>query len=239
MKEDRTGKRFRDGLRSLRINLADEAAAVDRLLCYFNELKKWNRKINLVSREAGDAELIDRHFLDSLLLLHCLDRHPETALPDTNYLLDIGTGAGFPGLALKVAVPALAVTLVEPREKRCFFLKHVIRTIGLAGVEVITIRLAKDSPHPLLAGRRFSWATSRAVTDIGSILAMAAPYMKEDGRIVCMKGPTGREELAREMAEGPAAAVSLLETKEYRLPFSGAQRTLFVLGNKRLCLTGS
>jgi 16S rRNA (guanine527-N7)-methyltransferase len=186
---------------------------------YFNELCRWNRKMNLVAA-APDPEIIEKHFLDSLTLLPLLRRQPS---PD---LLDIGTGAGFPGLVLKVAIPQLEVTLVEPRQKRVAFLRHVIRTLGLKKVEVVTARLPGKGESPLpLPG--YHLVTSRALSDLAGFLELAASYCLPGGRVVCMKGSRGPEEL-KSWQETTATEFRLIETEEYRLPGSGAYRLLYI-----------
>jgi 16S rRNA (guanine527-N7)-methyltransferase len=200
-----------------------------QLLRYIEELKKWNRKINLIARQADDLQIIENHFLDSLTLLPLIQSWSgsgaTTLLPA---LLDIGTGAGFPGLALKTACPELAVTLVEPREKRVSFLKHIIRRLQLATVTVVHGRIDAGHGHPTgLVRGAYDIITSRALTDIATFLEMAAPYCSQAGRVVCMKGPQGLDEVEDFQAGSGRGAFRLLDSREWRLPFSGAQRYLF------------
>ena len=121
-----------------RLGLALDEAKVEALCVYFAELSKWNRKMNLVAHAAAQ-QVLEAHFLDSLTLLPFL-----RATDVQKKLLDVGSGAGFPGLVLKTVLPELEVTLIEPRQKRVSFLKHIIRTLGLKGVEVLAIRLDKN-----------------------------------------------------------------------------------------------
>jgi len=202
-----------------------------RLLNYVSELKKWNRKMNLVARQADDQQIIENHFLDSLTLLPLIQSWSgPVSMPQLPAVLDIGTGAGFPGLVLKAACPKLVVTLVEPREKRVSFLKHIIRQLQLDRVTVVHGRIDGDHDHPAgLVSGGYDVITSRALTDIGTFLEMAAPFRSSTGRVVCMKGPQGLEEVEEFQAgrdEGQGA-FHLVESREWRLPFSGAQRYLF------------
>ncbi|MCK5515866.1 MAG: class I SAM-dependent methyltransferase, partial [Desulfobulbaceae bacterium] len=105
------------GLNQLGVNLDDKA--IDQVLLYCQELLKWNKRINLIARNTQPAEVIEKHFLDSLTLLPVIKQY-SGANPT---LLDIGTGAGFPGLVLAAVMPELQVTLVEPRQKRVSFLR--------------------------------------------------------------------------------------------------------------------
>ena len=105
------------GLDLMGLALDNQPEALVRLALYFEELNKWNRKVNLVARTLDDRQILEDHFLDSLTLLEFLA--PEIRQRGT--LLDIGTGAGFPGLVLKAVCPQLPVTLIEPRQNRFFF----------------------------------------------------------------------------------------------------------------------
>ena len=116
------------------LGLAVDTAGVERLLIYLAELMKWSRRVNLIARDTPEAQAVETHFLDSLTLLPFVD---EAAAP---HLLDVGSGAGFPGLALACVRPDARFTLCEPRQKRVSFLRHVVRTLGLKNVEVAAER---------------------------------------------------------------------------------------------------
>lgn len=190
---------------------------------YFVELQKWNRTINLVAR-AADEEVLESHFLDSLTLL------PEIA---NGPLLDVGSGAGFPGLVLKIARPELAVTLVEPRQKRVSFLRHVIRTIGLTGVTVVEERLVANDPGFSAAHGQFPVVTSRALAEIAPFLDLVADMVAPHGQVLCMKGPRAEEELHLWRQQAVASPFVLDRCVTFALPFSGAKRSL-VSFRKRL-----
>jgi 16S rRNA (guanine527-N7)-methyltransferase len=203
------------GCDSLGIVLAAEA--VERLSVYFTELTHWSRKINLIAKGTPETEILERHFLDSLTLLPLLD-DPGC------HLLDVGTGAGFPGLVCKAARPELTVTLVEPRLKRVSFLRHVIRTLNLGGVEVLACRVEDESL--LLSSPVFTHITSRAVTDIAEFLGMVGRLCGPGTQVICMKGPKWREELRSLQNNSPALALQHRSTLERELPFSAARRAL-------------
>ncbi len=171
--------------------IADLGLAVDNAqqgdLCrYYQELEKWGRKMNLVAK-GSMAEVLALHFLDSLTLLPHLPQEPFS-------LLDVGTGAGFPGLVLKAVRPDMALTMVEPRGKRVTFLRHVSRTLQLDGVEIIAKRLEADNQHGLGS---FDVITSRAFTNLADFLPLVESYLAPSGEIICMKGPKAEEELAQ------------------------------------------
>ncbi len=202
------------GSDSLAVELEDQQRR--RLYDYFSELKRWSRKVNLISRSATDEEIVEKHFLDSLALLKVL-KQPSAGL------LDVGSGAGFPGLVCKVVRPEMKVDLVEPRLKRVSFLRHICRLLDLADVNVHDCRLEDRT----LAGEAAcGWVVSRAVAEIGDFLTLCSRFKEYGSSVVCMKGPGYLDELDdRTIA---ANGWCLADTKTYRLPFSGAQRSLLV-----------
>jgi len=207
---------LREGLTALSININDQAIS---LLCqYFTELGKWSKKMNLVAK-GDDQTLIETHFLDSLTMLPLLKEQTEK-----NQLLDIGSGAGFPGLALKCALPELAITLAEPRQKRVSFLKHVIRTLKLKQIEV---RPERIEPDPATA-ERFPLITSRAFADITGFLTASEYLSPPGGLIICMKGPKYEEEIAAWRTSPLADKFQLNNIETHRLPFSGKERYLVI-----------
>ena len=198
-----------------------ERAAVERLFVYYEELKRWSRKINLIARETDDEQIIENHFLDSLTLL--------TQLADCSlvHLLDVGTGAGFPGLVCKAARPDIRLTLVEPRLKRVSFLRHIARTLQLADVSVLACRIEDETALP--SSTAFTHITSRAVTDIGDFLGLVGRFAVAGPEIICMKGPKWQQELAAVADELQAEGLKLVRAVELQLPFSGAGRCMVVL----------
>ena len=199
--------------------------AVLKLDQYFLELMKWNRKINLVAK-GPDLRIIENHFLDSLTLFPIILDSQKPAS-----LLDVGTGAGFPGLVLKTVFPELHVTLMEPRLKRISFLKQIIRTLGLSEVTLVAERLNRDYV-PGEKNRLFTLITSRALTRIADFLDLSARACLPGGKVICMKGPKGENEVKAWKKETQNSPFQLTETHEFMLPFSDAVRTLFVFTKK-------
>jgi len=203
------------GAEGLGVILTDEATML--LYRYFVELKHWSRKVNLVSKESSDSGIVENHFIDSLALLNVLGHHPHC-------LLDVGSGAGFPGLVCKTVREELPVCLLEPRLKRVSFLNHVVRTLGLKKISVLAVRLQEglELPDEL----SYTCVVSRAVTSLGNFLSMCSRWRRAGCRVVCMKGPRYREELREAGASMDGWKIE--EIKEYRLPFSRASRALLV-----------
>jgi 16S rRNA (guanine527-N7)-methyltransferase len=219
-------RRLSKGLAHLAIPVAPEGMA--RLQGYWQELHKWSKKVNLVARDTGMEQLVDGHFLDSLSLLPLLASGKDA-------LLDIGSGAGFPGLACGAARPDLAVTLVEPRRKRAVFLRHVTRMCRMTNIEVLECRVEDEQILP--STRCFKAITSRAVANIGDMLQMVERFHKTCPQLIFMKGPRWEEEMAE--AEEPlrCSSFSLHTVKEYTLPGSGAKRFLLVFMTDKLVKT--
>lgn len=208
-------KELRQGAEKLSLQISD--GAYTSLELYFQELRKWNRKVNLIAKATTDVEIVEKHFLDSLTLTPII-------LNGSAHLLDIGTGAGFPGLVCKVALgERLRLTLVEPRLKRVSFLKHIVRTLKLDGVTVYPKRLEEI---PGLTGDNFSHITCRAVTEIAPFLEMVAPFSKSGTQLLCMKGPRWQEELDQATDAMRKSGFKAGRIMEHVLPISGAQRAI-------------
>jgi 16S rRNA (guanine527-N7)-methyltransferase len=210
------------GLKNMGLVLEDQPEALARLSLYFQELNKWNKKVNLVARSLDHQQILENHFLDSLTLLELL----RLKMRKVETVLDIGTGAGFPGLVLKAACPALSVTLVEPLKKRYYFLKHIIRTLDLTGVEVLNVYLEGKYEVEKLPAQYFSFITSRAFTDISRFIKLGSPYLREGGIIVMMKGPGLAEELGKLASGGLPEQFRLAEKRKILLPYSKKERWL-------------
>ncbi len=203
---------LRRGIQQLGISGLDEA--VPELVIYLQELKKWSQRINLISREGSDEQIVAHHFLDSLSLL-CLDDLRSSA----SHLLDVGTGAGFPGLVLAIACPQARFTLLEPRQKRLIFLRHIVRTLGLENVQVHGQRL-EHMPDGELA--HCTHVSSRAVAAPLVFLDMAKPVIRSGARAMLMMA---REERLQEVT-APGQWFAVVRVCRLHLPFSGAQRIL-------------
>ena len=213
------------GLDLMGLHLHNQPEELSRLALYFHELKKWNRKINLVARTLDDQQILENHFLDSLTLLSFWNfgnQGQET-------LLDVGTGAGFPGLVIKAVCPLLPVVLIEPRRNRYYFLKHIVRKLDLQGVKLLNVRLEETRKLKELSDQKFSFITSRAFTDINQFIRLTVPYLAPAGKIVCMKGPGAEKELTHLVQQGLLEEPYVAETRKLQLPFSQAERILAII----------
>ena len=148
---------------------------------YLDLLVKWNQKINLTS-EKSSQDILLRHIFDSLQYAPFISTQDE--------IVDIGSGAGFPGIPLKIIYPELVATLIESQRKRCSFLETVISQLGLTAIKVIHDRAEKTSPERLVKAVILS-----GVSDIKSCLELATPFLGEGGKVVLKKGLEERGEL--------------------------------------------
>lgn len=192
-------------------------------LCrYYDELLRWSKKINLIGKKQRAGQIIENHFLDSLFLLKALENAPCK-------LLDVGSGAGFPGLVCKAIRPELDVILIEPRLKRVSFLRHIIRVLDLASVEVIAARIEDVDVESI----SFTHITSRAVAEIVTFLQMVEPVVDKNSSIVCMKGPKWKQELDNASGYLEETGVVLTKSQEFVLPFSGAKRAILTFQRRK------
>ena len=168
----------------------DEAQAM-QFRRYYRELAEWNSRINLTSI-AGCEDVQSKHFLDSLSVLQAI---PRDAL-DGGALADVGSGAGFPGLPLKIANPGLRVTLVESIGKKAAFLRHAACSLGLDDVEVLAERAETLAHRPRLR-EAFDVVTARAVAEMGALAELTLPLCRVGGRVIAQKSRDVDEELGR------------------------------------------
>ena len=174
---------------------------------YFQELVEWNRVVNLTAI-VDPNEVSAKHFLDSLSVARVI---PDEALAGGS-LVDVGSGAGFPGLPLKIAWPGLKVTLVDSVGKKAAFLRHVVDTLGLEGVEVEVGR-AEALAHESRLRERFDVVASRAVANMAVLAELTLPFCKPGGIVVAQK-KAGIEDELREAERAIALLGGALERIE-------------------------
>jgi 16S rRNA (guanine527-N7)-methyltransferase len=196
--------------------LALDADACGRIERYLDLLEVWNRTQRLTG-ERDRRVLLGKHVADSLAC---------AAVPrDGERVLDIGTGAGFPGAVIGCVRPDVDVTLLDSRERPISFLGEVIRSIPLARVEAAAMRAQDAARTPSMAGA-YGLVTCRAVR-LDQVLRLAKPLLSPGGRIVSMQAPPTTEAIARSAAD--QAGIIFRELRDYRLP-GGEPRRLVIFG---------
>ena len=159
---------------------------VTALVTYEKELLEWNQKFNLTA--IRDTESIrTKHFLDSFSCVLAWNASPP------NHLIDVGTGAGFPGIPLKILYPNLKLTLVESVSKKAMFCQHIVSVLGLEHVEVLQARaedLGQDPQHR----EKYEWAVARAVAKLNVLSEYRIPLVQVGGTMLAQKGESGPAE---------------------------------------------
>ena len=180
-----TEKTIRERLEDNGIPFQDELP--EKLAVYFSLLQEWNARMDLTAVMA-EEETLDRHFMDSLTVLKI------GLIPSGASLIDVGTGAGFPGMALALARPDLAVTLLDAQQKRLNFLQAVADAAEAKNVLLIHAR-AEEGGRKKGLRDAFDIAAARAVAPLNVLCEYLLPFVKPEGMALCWKGPAIRNEL--------------------------------------------
>ena len=207
--------RFIEELKLINVSLTQNQ--LDQLNEYYNLLIEYNKVMNLTGITEYE-EVYLKHFYDSLTLAKVID------LNNINSLCDIGTGAGFPGLVLKIVFPNLKITLLDSLNKRIEFLKVVIDKLNLKNIEVIHSR-AED--YALKNRNKFDVTTARAVAHTSILLEYAIPLTKINGYFIPLKANM-TEELKEINNAINELNVRLIKKEEFKLPIEGSNRTILL-----------
>ena len=187
---------------------------------YFELLAEWNEKMNLtaITDESGVAL---KHFTDSLSLLNFVD------IPQNSSLADVGTGAGFPGVVLKIARPDIKITLIDSLNKRLVFLGEVCAQLGIEA-ELIHSR-AEDGARNEKLRESFDFAVSRAVARMNVLSEYCLPYVKVGGAFCAMKGAQANEEFKESLNAINTLGGKLEKKYFFELPENGGERAIAVV----------
>ena len=202
------------------LGLSLDSNQLEHFGVFADELKKWNRKINLTAIR-DDRDIIVKHFADSLTLIGILK--------ETGSLLDLGSGGGFPAIPLKIMLPRLSVVSVDAVEKKILFQRHAARLLKLHDFTALHARgedLVKN--HDV----RFDYIVSRAFSDLPCFVSLALPLLKGSGRIIAMKGKGGEGDAAAASRALADLGVRILHCIPRKLPVTGDDRYLVVMGTK-------
>lgn len=208
---------LKEGAEKVQVHLNDSQLAL--FLRYMELLKEWNQKMNLTAIEE-DRDVIVKHFIDSLTIIPYLGKKDGA-------LIDIGTGAGFPGIPVRIAEEEVKVTLLDSLEKRVRFLNEVIKELKLTGITAVHGR-AEDFGNAAEFREKFDFATARAVANLPVLLEYCMPFVKKGGAFIAMKGSSLEEidnsEKALEVLGG-----KIEDIKEMTLPFSDIKRNIIIV----------
>lgn len=205
---------LRDGLDAL--GLVIPAGRQAALLIYLEELQRWSKHINLTAIR-DPAAGVEKHLLDALTLMPLLQGDER--------LIDLGSGAGLPGIPLKIAMPGLELVSVDAVEKKVLFQRHVLRKLQLQAC----VEHTRIEALPASDGYRngFEVVTARAFSSLELLTELAQPLLRAGGRLLAMKGPEGEREWRA--AEPHCPGWRCCRLQHVTLPFSSAQRQLLVL----------
>jgi 16S rRNA (guanine527-N7)-methyltransferase len=204
-----------EGAKTLGIDL--DGTSIELFDLYLKELLKWNQKINLTAIRS-EKEIVLKHFLDSLSV--------SPYLPNPSSVLDVGSGAGFPGIPLKIIQPTHEMTLIDSVRKKVDFQRHVIRMLGLKRIESIHGRV-QDKAILQRLGEQFDIILSRAFSDLRTLLLLSFPLLKEGGLVIAMKSEVESRDIQL-LTEREGAQYRLQNTVSLMLPFSSFKRTLLL-----------
>ena len=206
---------FIEELKKINISLTEEQ--LNQLDKYYQLLVIWNEKINL-TRIISEKDVYLKHFYDSLTLSKMIDLNKNLEI------CDIGTGAGFPGLVLKIVFPNISITLVDALQKRINFLNIVIKELGLKNVITIHSR-AEDFVKT--NKNKFDVVTSRAVSRLCNLIDYSLPLLKENGVFLPMKANCDEE-----IEEIKNKRLLITKIEKFKLPFEDSNRTIIEIKRK-------
>ena len=183
------------------------------------KLLEWNQKINLTAITNPD-EIIQKHFIDSITIAKYLKKNTK--------LIDVGTGAGFPGIPLKIIRPDLRITLLDSLNKRINFLNEIIEKLELHDIKTVHARVEEFAKNEKYR-EKFDYVASRAVANLATLSEYLLPLVKLNGEAICMKGAEIEEEIAQSKNAISVLGGKITKLDKFKLPMSGIYRSVIVI----------
>lgn len=209
-------EQFIEELKNINIDITEEQ--LQKLDHFYKLLIEWNNKINL-TRITEEQEVYLKHFYDSLTIKRVID------LNSTETLCDVGTGAGFPGIVLKIMYPNLKITLVDALQKRVNYLNEIIKELELKDIKAIHVR-GEDLKE------KYDVVTARAVANIEKLLTYTMHLLNKEGKLIAMKGNID-EEITQEVKNRIEKKYIIERIEQFNLPIENSNRSLVVISNKK------
>jgi 16S rRNA (guanine527-N7)-methyltransferase len=206
---------LKNGSNDLDIKVSEHQA--EQMMLHSKELMVWNKKINLTAIKTP-LQMAEKHFIDSIAA--------ASFLGNEQFLMDMGSGGGFPGIPIKIMNPSLTVVLVDSSRKKVNFLKHVIRMLHLDNIDAIHSRV-EDLHKNETYKNKFDAVVSRAFTELSGFVDLAAPFLNKTGAIYAMKGKHADQEITPDILKRYH-----LKTDHYQLPFEKSHRYVIKLYRK-------
>lgn len=217
---------FEKYLEQFQIRLNDKQK--EQFLKYYELLVEWNGFMNLTAITEFD-DVMKKHFADSLSIVKAFSKIRTEKLK----VIDIGTGAGFPGIPLKIVFPQIELTLLDSLQKRLKFLQEVIDQLELGEVELIHGR-AEDFCKPSMKREQYDLCVSRAVANLATLSELCLPYVKVGGKFIPYKSEKAEEEVREAQKAITLLGGEVKEQIEFELPESNIGRTLVVIEKKNI-----
>ena len=211
-------EQFEKDILAFGITLTDKQ--IEQFLQYYEMLVEWNQVMNLTSITEED-EVILKHFYDSMSIVKYLDFKPG------EYVIDVGTGAGFPGIPLAILLPKVQFTLMDSLNKRIIFLQDVVKKCGLKNVECIHRRaeeLAKNEKYR----EKYDVCVSRAVANLSVLLEYCIPFIKKGGMFISYKSISSEEELSDSKNAQNKLCCKLKKNISFELPDTDIRRNFLL-----------
>jgi 16S rRNA (guanine527-N7)-methyltransferase len=205
--------------------LALDRSHLEAFEIYYRELVAWNRKFNLTGITSRD-EVARFHFMDSLSLYLYAE---SLDLPRATRLVDVGSGAGFPGIPVKIVCPHLHVTLVESASKKAAFLRHLVGVLGIVDVEIVQARAEDVAQWPRYR-ESYDLAVARAVAPMAVLAELLLPLARVGGRAVAFKTENALEEIRDAIAAIRICGGGPFRIQTYSIPGADKPRILVTIG---------
>lgn len=202
-----------------KIGIVLEEEQIEQFYQYEKLLLIWNEKINLTAITKPE-EIILKHFIDSMTIAKYIGANKT--------LIDVGTGAGFPGIPLKIIRKDIQITLLDSLNKRVQFLNEIIKQLELKEVETIHGRVEEFGKNKKYR-EKFDYATSRAVANLTTLSEYLLPLVKIEGKCICMKGSTVKEEIDQSQKAIAILGGKIEEIEAFQLPESDIDRHIILL----------
>lgn len=212
-----------DGCQAFGVTLTEKQ--IEQFEKYYELLVEWNKVMNLTGITEFD-EVMQKHFVDSVAAAKYVE------MEKVNSLIDVGTGAGFPGIPLKIVYPHLQVTLLDSLNKRIKFLNEVVDNLGLTGIETVHGR-AEDAAKKAEYREQFDLSVSRAVANLASLTEYCLPFVKVGGKFVSYKSVAVDEEIVQSKKAVYVLGGEIGKVEKFNLPGSDMERALVMVEKKR------
>lgn len=205
------------------INIVFKEEQIRKFYTYMNLLIEWNNKINLTAITEPN-EIIIKHFIDSLTILKYFE--------DKETVIDVGTGAGFPGIPIKIMKENVKVTLLDSLNKRINFLNEVIEQLELENIETIHSRI-EDFGRNKKNREKFDIVTSRAVANLTTLSEYMVPLTKIGGKCICMKGVNVEEEILKSKNAIKILGGEIVKIEKLKLPEEKSDRNIIIINKQK------